>query len=322
MGEAAPFSWLLLAFQLPPQPGYLRVKVWRRLQAVGAVSFRNALYVLPASDAAEEDFEWILREVREGGGEGAIFRSQILEGMNDEAMRALFDAVREEEYAALAEELRAVLASVERRRNRPGSAELTAEIGRCRSRLVEIEAIDFFNTNGREVAHALLRQLEQRLPARSSEDKMVATKPKPELRGRTWVTRAHVKVDRMASAWLVRRWIDREATFKFVTERNYSPLAHEIRFDMYEAEYTHDSERCTFEVLLDLVEETDPALQSIAEIVHDLDIKDRKYERDETAGVGQLLSGIVMSCERDEDRLTRSAMLFDDLHRSFARRTS
>jgi len=317
MNESHHTAWLLLAFQLPAQPGYLRVKIWRRLQDVGAVSFRNALYVLPASEQSIEDFEWILREVREGGGDGAIFESRLLEGANDENLRALFDSAREDDYRALLDELRSAAGGMERRRARSMPAELPFEVTRVRKRLAEIEAIDFFNANGRESVHALLRKLDERVPAAPSEVPVTTKNPQSELRARTWVTRAHVQVDRMASAWLIRRWIDPEAMFKFVTERQYQPSRDELRFDMYEAEYTHDAERCTFEVLLDLVSEKDAALEAIAEIVHDLDLKDHKYGREEAAGVKQLLVGITASHDRDEDRLERSAALFDDLHRSF-----
>jgi hypothetical protein len=310
-------TWLLLAFQLPTQPAYLRVKIWRRLQDIGALSFRNALYVLPSSETATEDFEWILKEVREGGGDGAIFTSQLLQGTTDEAMRALFDSAREEDYRALAEELRGLEQGLERRRARLAQADVGAELARIRRRLEEIEAIDFFNANGRESVHALIRKLDQRLPAAAVEVPVMKTGNKEELRGRTWVTRAHVKVDRMASAWLIRRWIDPDARFKFVVDKQYRPSHDELRFDMYEAEYTHDGERCTFEVLLDLIEERDEALQAIGEIIHDLDLKDHKYEREEAPGIKQLLAGIAASHERDEDRLERAAALFDDLHRSF-----
>jgi hypothetical protein len=139
------------------------------------------------------------------------------------------------------------------------------------------------------------------------------------LRGRTWVTRAGVRVDRMASAWLIRHRIDPEARFKFVSARDYQPRPDEVRFDMFEAEYTHDAERCTFEVLLDLVPGSDEGLVAIGEIVHDLDIKDGKYDRPEAAGVRQVLEGIIVGTTDDEERLARSASLFDGLHRSFAK---
>lgn len=311
-------TWLLLAFQLPAQPGYLRVKIWRRLQDVGALSFRNSLWLLPASESAAEDFEWILREVRAGGGEGAVFESHVVAGASDEAMRALFDAAREADYRALADELRSATHALEQRRGRDLPAETTSQLARIRKRLAQIEEIDFFAASGRKQVHSLLQRLESRIAVEPPEA-TVKNESAAELRGRTWVTRAHVQVDRMASAWLIRRWIDPQATFKFVAGRDYSPAPGELRFDMFDAEYTHDAERCTFEVLLDLLEPGDEALRAIAEIVHDLDLKDRKYERDEAAGVKQLLAGITARHERDEDRLQRAAMLFDDLYDSFSR---
>jgi hypothetical protein len=313
--------WLLLAFQLPTQPGYLRVKLWRRLQDVGAISVRNAVYVLPHSEAALEDFEWILREVIAGGGSGAIFAAALVEGMTDEELRAQFDAARDVDYAALEEELGALAASVARRRGRRESPQLANDLLRARRRLADIESIDFFNASGRLAVHALLRELEERSFATAEESaQMNASDGAQMVHGAVWVTRAHVKVDRMASAWLVQRRIDPEARFRFVTDRNYRPAAGEVRFDMYEAEYTHDAGRCTFEVLLDRVEPRDAALQAIGEIVHDLDLKDHRYERAETAGVKRLLDGIVAQCERDEDRLELGARLFDDLYLSFGGR--
>ncbi len=311
-------TWLLLAFQLPAQPAYLRVKIWRRLQDVGALSFRNSLWVLPASESAAEDFAWLLREVRAGGGEGAVFESQVVEGTSDEAMRALFDGAREADYRALADELRSATQGLEHRRGRDLPAETAGQLARLRKRLAQIEEIDFFAAGGRKQVHALLQRLEARIAVEPPEAIPMKIESAEKMRGRTWVTRAHVQVDRMASAWLIRRWIDPQASFKFVAARDYSPAPGELRFDMFDAEYTHDAERCTFEVLLDLVEPGDEALQAIAEIVHDLDLKDRKYEREEAAGVKQLLAGITARHERDEDRLQRATMLFDDLYDSFS----
>lgn len=313
-----PRTWLLLAFQLPTQEAYQRVKIWRRLQSLGAVSFRNSLYVLPAGDATLEDFEWVLREVREAGGDGALFEAQPTASSSDHTLCALFSDAREADYEVLAEELRAAGAAKPSGANAE-PAENSQLIARIRRRLREIEAIDFFNANGRETVHALLRSLEADSPPARSDSLMSPSKSLDDLRGRTWVTRAQVRVDRMASAWLIRRQIDPGAQFRFVVERGYRPAGDELRFDMYEAEYTHDADRCTFEVLLALNPEQDAALTAIAEIVHDLDIKDHKFDRPESAGVRQLLEGIIAGTSDDEERLKRSAVLFDDLYRSFAK---
>jgi hypothetical protein len=314
-------NWWVFAFHLPSEAAYARVKVWRRLQSIGAVAFKNAFYLLPATPEALEDLEWTLREVYQAGGEGGIFVASTVQGLSDSDLTALFDAPREAQYRELADEVQGFLATLEGQRNRSTAADVAAQLIRYRQRLAAIEAIDFFQANGREHVHALLRALEPRgiEPGVRSEETAMDTKPLANLSGRTWVTRANVQVDRMASAWLIKRSIDPTARFKFVTDRHYRPGPDEVRFDMYEAEYTHDAERCTFEVLLDLLERPDPALQRIGEIVHELDLRDQKYQCEETAGVKQLLGGLVANHPRDEDRLERAGQFFDDLYQAFSR---
>jgi hypothetical protein len=131
--------------------------------------------------------------------------------------------------------------------------------------------------------------------------------------GRTWVTRQDVHVDRMASAWLIRRFIDPSARFKFVSASGYRPGAGELRFDMYEAEYTHEGELCTYQTLLRRFGLSDPGLGEIGEIVRDIDCKDTKYGRSETAGVAAMIAGIAAGTPDDQERLARSGPLFDGL---------
>ncbi len=313
--------WWVLAFQLPAQPAYARVKIWRRLQAVGAASFKNALYFMPATEEALEDFEWTLREVRDAGGEGLILDARAVQGFTDEEIIAIFDSGREEQYRVLAEEIRAFCARFERKRDPPTTEETAAQHARFQTRIGAIEAIDFFQANGREQVCALLRSIDPNNISvdTSGAELAVETEKLSSLKGRTWVTRANVHVDRMASAWLIRRWVDPEARFKWVADRHYRPEAAEIRFDMYQAEFTHEGDRCTFEVLVGRLDVRDAALIAIAEIIHDLDLKDEKFGRKETAGVQQLLAGIVASQSSDDARTLRAANLFDDLYHSFER---
>jgi hypothetical protein len=313
--------WWVLAFQLPAQPAYARVKIWRRLQAVGAASFKNALYLMPATEEALEDFEWTLREVRDAGGEGLILDARAVQGFTDEEIIAIFDASREEQYRGVVEEIRAFSARFDRKRDPPGAEETAAQHAKFHARINAIEAIDFFQANGREQVRALLRDLEpdsiniDTLGAGPAMESELLT----SLTGRTWVTRANVHVDRMASAWLIRRWVDPNARFKWVTERHYRPMPDEIRFDMYQAEFTHEGDQCTFEVLVGKLNSKDTALSAIAEIIHDLDLKDQKFARKEIAGVQQVLAGIVASQSSDDARIERAAYLFDDLYHSFQR---
>jgi hypothetical protein len=315
-----PPEWWAFAFYLPAESNYARVKVWRRLQDIGAASFKKALYLLPANSEALEDLEWTLKEVTAAGGRGVIFAASVVEGMSDGELRRLFDDAREAQYRELAEEVREFLGSLDRTRNPAGASEAAAQAVKFREQLAAIEAIDFFQANGREHAEALINTLQARsAPPSPGEDPAVNADSSAALSGRTWVTRANIHVDRMASAWLIRRSIDSAARFKFVTDRNYEPQQGEVRFDMYAAEYTHDADRCTFEVLLDLIEKPDPALKRIAEIVHDLDLRDRKYQRPETAGVKVMLDGLTANCAQDEERIERATLLFEDLHKSFAK---
>ena len=147
-------------------------------------------------------------------------------------------------------------------------------------------------------------------------EQRLSTVPSP-LAGKVWVTREHVQIDRIASAWLIRRFVDPAARFKFVPGRSYAPRSGEVRFDMFEGEYTHEGDRCTFEVLLARAGLDDPALAAIGEIIHDIDLKDGKYGREETAGIRTVMAGIATAHRDDEQRLARGAAVFDDLYESF-----
>lgn len=239
-------QWLLLIHQLPPKPDYVRVKVRRRLQRLGAVPLRGSVYVLPDSEESREDFQWLLGEIRAEGGEAMLCRAEFLEGVNEEELRARFES-------------------------QPTIAE---------------------GTGGK-------------------------TRPEVVVPGRTWVTRKDVHVDRMACAWLIRRHIDPEARFKFVAARGYQPQPGELRFDMYQAEYTHEGERCSFQVLLQRFGLSDPALAAIGELIHDIDCKDAKYGRPETAGIAALIGGIAEADPEDNGRLERSGPVFDGLLQHF-----
>jgi hypothetical protein len=237
--------WLLLIHQIPPKPDYLRVKIGRRLQRIGAVAVKNSVYVLPETDEALEDFHWVAAEILEGGGDVILCRAEFVAGLDDEELAA-----------RLAETARASTAT------RAGAAPLRRE----------------------------------------------------DVRGRTWVTREGIFVDRIASAWLIARFIDPDARFRFVPAEGYRPRKDELRFDMFDAEFTHVGDRCTFEVLLDRFALDDPALRAIAEVVHDIDLKDAKFGREEAPGIERVLAGIARANPDDAARLERGRQLFDDLY--------
>jgi hypothetical protein len=315
-------SWLLLIHQLPAKPAYLRVKIWRRLQALGAVAVKNAVHVLPMNEETQEDFEWLLREIQEGGGEAFVCEARLIDGLSDEDVRALFDRARDADYAEVVKDARALAKSLRPNAKSETIAELRAQVARLRKRLAEIVAVDFFGAIGRETAEALVRSLEARL----NEDESVTDKAIVDpnalgtLHNRTWVTRQGVYVDRIASAWLIRRFIDPEARFKFVAGKGYRPKEGDLRFDMFEAEFTHEGDKCTFEVLLERGALKEPALRAIAEIIHDIDLKDSKFGRTEVAGIRTLIEGISVATKDDSERIARGSEVFNDLYEYFRKK--
>ncbi len=309
--------WLLLIHQIPPAPAYLRVKVGRHLQRIGAVAIKNSVYALPVGDEAQEDLQWVLREVTKGGGDASIVEARFVEGLGDGQVVALFHGAREADYRELAAQAREVAAGFPKRGPPVASrrAEAAGQVARLRRRLAEVVAIDFFGAPGREAVEGLVAGLEDRMkPEDAANETGKPTMPVEAARGRTWVTRAGIKVDRMASAWLIRRFIDPEARFRFVPAKDYRPQPRELRFDMFEAEFTHEGDRCTFEVLVQRFGLDDPGLRNLAEIVHDVDLKDAKYGRAEASGIGQLVAGIAAAHADDEERLARGTALFEDLY--------
>ncbi|MHB1303751.1 MAG: chromate resistance protein ChrB domain-containing protein [Acidiphilium sp.] len=313
--------WLLLIHQMPTNPAYARVKVWRRLQALGAVAVKSTVYVLPANEQTNEDFVWVLREIVASGGEALICEAKLIDGLSDQEVRAIFNAARDDDYAALAKETRELDEVL--KQDPTGTVEVKSRLPKLKAKAAKLLALDFFGANGRETLDGLLGALETKL---QGDDKMEvdgatqAANDRKILKGRIWVTRQDVHVDRIASAWLIRRFIDPDAQFKFVAAKGYQPKPEELRFDMFEAEFTHEGDRCTFEVLMAQVEQNDPAIAAIAEIVHDIDLKDEKFGREEASGVSSLIIGLTKTHKEDEQRLIRGAALFDDLYESFRKK--
>jgi len=314
-------GWLLLIHQLPPKPDYFRVKIWRRLQRLGAVAIKNSVYVLPKNDQTQEDFQWMLREILEGGGEGSLCEAHFFDGLSDDEVEALFQAARAAEYEEIAEEARRVAEIPWPEGQIEGNRRTQNEINlvRLKRRLAEIVAIDFFGAPGRETAEGLVSGIEMRIHEQRSGKQVsrVAAYRREDLQNKTWVTRKGIYIDRMASAWLIRRFIDPNARFKFVAPKGYKALPDEVRFDMFEAEFTHEGDRSTFEVLIDRVAIDDAALTPLAEIVHDIDLKDSKFGREETAGIERLMTGVATAHKEDETRLSRASSIFDDLYEYF-----
>ena len=320
-------KWLLLIHQIPPKPDYFRVKIWRRLQRLGAVAIKNSVYVLPCGEQASEDFQWVLREITAGGGDAAVCEARFVDGLTDQQVESLFHQARDADFAQIAAEARRLIDGLPAGRPAAGDrrTRTRADLARLRKRLAEAAAIDHLLAPGRAEAERQLAALEQRLRASAGAAPSTAAAARKSAPGnayarRCWVTRKGIHIDRMASAWLIRRFIDPAARFKFVPATGYRPSPRDVRFDMFEAEFTHEGEQCTFEVLIARFGIKDAALRPISEIVHDIDLKDSRYGREETTGIDRLVAGVAMAHRLDDARLERGAALFDDLYEYFRRK--
>jgi len=308
--------WLILVHRIPPRPLYLRAKMRQRLAEVGAVAVKNSVYLLPQGSDALEDLQWIAQEIVTGGGDAHLFAGDFVDGDASDAAVAQFREARNTDYDTIAADAHAAMKAA---RSAAAVAELATAHGRLLRRLEEVRRIDFFDADRRAAAEEALAAIETRLQKdRKEETRMLKTKP--ELRGKTWVTRPGVKIDRMASAWFIRRFVDPKARFRFA-----DPAAPnkdgELRFDMVGGDFTHEEDRCTFETLIGRVGLPDKGVRAIAEIVHDLDLKDGKYGRAEAAGVRMMLDGLMSRTESDEERIERALVIFDDLHEALGSRT-
>jgi hypothetical protein len=311
--------WYLLIHQLPPKPLYLRAKIRQRLDRVGALPLKNSVYVLPRTDDCLEDLQWIAEEAIAGGGEAFVCESGFAFGVKSEDLVEKFRRARTADFERLAGEIRIVLRALgPRRRKSPPAEDLAARVTRLKKRFEDLSAIDFFDAPARHEAEMALHSAEARLrptdaPVRKAKDR------RAELVGRTWVTRTGIQIDRIASAWLIRRFIDADARFRFVPAGTKDSDLREIRFDMVGGDFTHEGDRCTFETLVSRAGITDPAVAQMAQIIHDIDLKDGKYGRTDAPGVQRIVLGLVLAHPEDDARLERGFALFDDLHRSFSK---
>src|SRR5215813_8627371 len=237
-------EWILLVHQLPPRPTNLRVRTWRKLQKLGAIAIKNSVYVLPFNEKTYEDFQWLKQEIESTGGEATVFRAGAVEGATDDEIIAAFRQARDDEYSPLTADLDG-LAGAAREQKRRGHLRVALptahqadpdRLDRLHRELERIIAVDFFNSPGRSRALAAYERCRKVLLASQGNNQgkkaTPATGDTPDyalFQGRRWVTRKNLFVDRLASIWLIKRFIDRRPRFSFISEGD--PFDGGIAFD-------------------------------------------------------------------------------------------
>ncbi|MBI2371483.1 MAG: chromate resistance protein [Deltaproteobacteria bacterium] len=317
--------WVVLIYSLPPHPSKDRVRVWRKLQKLGALALKSSVYLLPDRADLFESFHWLAEEIQGLGGQATLMRVDRIENLTDARIVSLFRAARDEEYQEVVKGLREDLNALETLpRDRTGQALRGLEeiIKEARRRLDEIQAIDYFGARGRTEASRLLQRLRSRLTAVQASRPRQVTSSQPlspaAFRGRLWVTRARPHIDRLASAWLIRRFIDPRATFGFTTHQR--PPRQGVPFDMFGVEFGHHGEDCTFETLLKRFGLRDGRLKAIGEIVHDADLKDGKFARTEATLLDQIIRGLATTTADDQELLRLGLALFDAVYATLGER--
>jgi len=310
-GAPRPVSaWLVLVVRLPSQPSSLRVRAWRRLRTLGAVALKNSVWVLPCSPESYEQLQWLDQEVQRDGGEATLLKVDRVENMAPEALRRLFNDTRDHDYRGLAERYRGLLHALERRGARRAPGRPADEASRLARELERVRRIDFFDAPGRREVERLREAVELRL--RPAAPAPAPPAPLGALRGRRWVTRPRPHVDRIASAWLIKRFVDPDAEFLFAPADALP--ADAIPFDVVGAELGHAGEDCTFETLLRRGGLADRRLAALAEIVHAADLRDDKYQREEARGLDVALRGLLAVTTDDHEVLATGLRLFDGLY--------
>lgn len=297
-------SWLLLLFSLPAGKKTERVSVWRRLKKTGAIQLTTSTYLVPDRPPLYELFQWLAKQIRDYSGEATLIRAQEIEGLSNEKLIQSFNAARDAEYGEVAAALRK-LTKVRRKKSDSGEA-----LEKLKKQFRSIREVDFFDApRGHEVEVSLRRAEEATPTARSGVPVKLALK---RFQGRTWVTRPRPEIDRVGSAWLIRRFIDEKAHFVFA--RKPASVRDALPFDFPEGEFSHQGEDCTFETLLKRFGIADKYLRKIGEMVHDGDLEDDKFQRPECIGIDRVLKGWAKRGMSDKDILLNGGALFDGLY--------
>jgi hypothetical protein len=319
--ESAGPAWLLLVYQLPATPSNLRVKTWRRLQDLGAVALKNAVYALPQSDQHREDFEWMKSEIQAMGGEATVFTADSIDSYSNDEIAEAFRRARRSDYADLEQEATTLMKTLTATRRTPAGPSATRRVRLLRDRLDHLDKIAFVTPENRAGAARAVAQLEASTtrasrprPAAAGAGKLLS--PKSFTR-RVWVTRKRPGIDRMASAWLIRRFIDPRARFIFAAAPPERGRA--IPFDMFGAEFGHSPHGCTFETLAARFGLSSPALDRIGRIVHDVDLKESRYAEPAAPAFEPIVEGLRRMYARDRDLLERGMEVFEALYRAFDR---
>ncbi len=302
-------NWIVFSYSLPSKSGSSpRVTLWRRLRRLGAISPTGGIYVLPAQDECIEAFQWLAQEIEQVKGQALVMHVQQFDGLNDAQLIELFRSACAEDYAAIETEAKALQQAIETNLTPDQAIELQDTLVKLQRQYTEVMRIDYFDSPEGVAVGVQLAQIARTL-APDSDTPHVETVALADYQGKVWVTRPQPHVDRLASIWLIRRFIDPNATIRYGLQIE----PNEISFDMNQADFGHSGPLCTFETMIRAFNLDTPGLSLVAEIVHEIDLRDERYFHPEITGIDIILKGWLQLDLSDIELETRGLTLFDSL---------
>jgi len=300
-------KWLLLLYRLSSKNSGARVSLWRQLKKMGALPFKTSASLLPDSSEHYERFQWLAQQVRDAGGETTLIRVTDIEGLGHADIVRLFNEARATDYDALAVSLTTLIAASKRKT----AESFPTDLEKLTRQFEETRKVDFFGSPRAQDVQMLIQQ------AGTLGDAIAKRKPRLSAKrfsGRTWLTRPRPQIDRVGSAWLIRRFIDPKAAFVFAA--NPQDHSNAIPYDMFGVELSHHGEDCTFETLTKRFGLEDRAVLKMSEMVHDADLEDGKFQTTECIGIDRVLKGWAKAGLTDEELLARGTECFEALYQS------
>jgi hypothetical protein len=289
------------------------------LRSLGAVPLKRSAYLLPDTPERYEDFQWLAQEIQREGGDATLIRVQQIENVSDADVLRLFHEPRDQDYRQLAARYRKLLQSLDQK-SAAKIARVHDELAQLAKDHQRIRDVDFFDAPG----GAEVRRLEEAIAMRTRRPESARREERPALdlatlRRRRWVTRPRPHIDRIASAWLIKRFVDTEAEFVFAEPADFPKDA--IPFDAPNVELSHQGEDCTFETLIKRARLRDRRLTRLAEIVHEADLRDGKYPHEEARGIDVAIRALLAASPDDQQVLAQGLALFEGLYATMPRKS-
>ena len=313
-------KWIVFSYSIPATNAKARMRIWRRITATGAAQLKTGLQILPYREELMDNITWLVGEVHSLGGEAIALRCSQLEGISDQLIEKMFQNQVDVEFKQLQGDAQALLTAANTASSDDDHQDTATSLRKLRKRCEAVRMRDFFPSGEAAKTLNILNKISEQLRQPGKSQTGISRFDSAQFRGRIWVTRAHPYVDRLSSAWLIKRFIDTEAEFRFLQPGESVDLQSEIPFDMAVGEFTHRNEMITFEVLAQDFAIDYPAVITIGELIHCLDVQENSLP-DDAILLKTLIDGLVSMYANDHQLLEQACLLFDSLFAGYTKST-